>query len=469
MFDYAVKELLPIVGGRLVRGSGEVRIACAAIDSRNAGPGAAFFAFRGQHRDGHDFVAQAASAGAAAAVVSHALGDEVLEALPEGFALIHVDDSLQALTALAAEHRRRSNARVVAITGSAGKTTTKDMTAAVLGAGFRVVATEGNMNNEIGMPLTLLRLEPQHQAIVLEMAMRARGEIAQLAAVAKPEIGVVINVGTAHLGELGSQENIAAAKAELVQALPPEGVAVLNGDDPRVRAMEALAGCRTVLFGTSDSCHVRAVDIAASADSTTFSLVLDGSRVEGLRFRVTLPGAHNVSNALAALAVGHSLGMGPSVMAEGLGRFVPSAMRMNFIELEDGTTVVDDSYNANPVSTRCAVDAVLQYAMGRRVIAILGDMLELGDEAPEYHRQVGAYAAQRGVEGLVAMGEMARHMARGAVAAGMPQGAVATCDDPAAAAELAKAMARAGDVYLVKGSRGMRMERVAEALARCGR
>ena len=233
--------------------------------------------------------------------------------------------------------------------------------------------------------------------------------------------------------------------------------------------MEALAGCRTVLFGTSDSCHVRAVDIAASADSTTFSLALDGSRVEGLRFRVPLPGAHNVSNALAALAVGHSLGMGPSVMAEGLGRFVPSAMRMNFIELEDGTTVVDDSYNANPVSTRCAVDAVLQYAMGRRVIAILGDMLELGDEAPEYHRQVGAYAAQRGVEGLVAMGEMARHMARGAVAAGMPQGAVATCDDPAAAAELAKAMARAGDVYLVKGSRGMRMERVAEALARCGR
>ena len=215
MFDYAVKELLPIVGGRLVRGSGEVRIACAAIDSRNAGPGAAFFAFRGQHRDGHDFVAQAASAGAAAAVVSHALGDEVLEALPEGFALIHVDDSLQALTALAAEHRRRSNARVVAITGSAGKTTTKDMTAAVLGR-LRVVATEGNMNNEIGMPLTLLRLEPQHQAIVLEMAMRARGEIAQLAAVAKPEIGVVINVGTAHLGELGSQENIAAAKAELV-------------------------------------------------------------------------------------------------------------------------------------------------------------------------------------------------------------------------------------------------------------
>ncbi len=468
MFEYTAYDISRIVGGTLDAGDGSVMMTHAAIDSRRAHAGALFFALPGERSDGHDHVHRAERAGARGAVISRPLADDVLAALGSHFALIRVADTAGALSALATQHRRTMPARVVGITGSAGKTTTKDMVAAVLSSAKFVAATEGNMNNEIGLPLTLLKLEVGHEVAVVEMAMRGRGQIAALAAVAAPDIGVITNVGSAHLGELGSIENIAAAKAELVKALPPDGTAVLNGDDPRVRAMAGLAGCRVLLYGLDASCSVRAVDVSESANSTRFHLLIDGKMSGRMKYRVAVPGRHNVMNALAALAVGHSMGLSHGQMWEGLGRFVSSAMRMQFIEIADGITVVDDTYNANPVSMRCAVDAALQFASGRQVVAILGDMLELGDESASYHEDVGRYVADRGVAALVAMGPMAKHLAAGAVGAGMPVASVATCADAAEAATLGAAMAGSGSVYLVKGSRGMRMERVVEALSTCG-
>jgi UDP-N-acetylmuramoyl-tripeptide--D-alanyl-D-alanine ligase len=437
----------------------------AAIDSRAVDAGALFFALPGERVDGHEFVAQAVTAGASGAVVSTTRPRDSFGDLPEAFGLIMVDDPARALARLAGWHRRLMKASVVGVTGSAGKTTTKDMIAAVLAESFSVLATEGNMNNEIGLPLTLLRLQPGHDVAVLEMAMRAPGEIAALAETARPDVGVVTNVGYAHIGLLGSQSAIADAKAELVRALPAHGFAVLNGEDPRVRAIERFAPGRSLFYGLSPECSVRAVDVALSEDDTSFAVALDGQAVPDVRFTVPVPGRHNVLNGLAALAVGWRLGIEPEAMARGLASFRPSAMRMHFVKASGGFTLIDDTYNANPASVRCAIDAALQHAGQRRVIAILGDMLELGDSAAAGHAELGEYAASAGVSGLVTVGSLAALAAQGAVRAGLDPRRCRACDDNVSAARAATEMADADDVILVKGSRGMRMEQIVSALA----
>jgi len=465
VLDYTLAKVASEVQGELAAGSADAHVASVAIDSRAVDAGALFFALPGERVDGHEFVAQAAAAGASGAVVSKAWPLDSFGDLPEAFGLIMVDDPVRALARLAAWHRRLMKASVVGVTGSAGKTTTKDMIAAVLSGSFSVLATEGNMNNEIGLPLTLLRLEPDHDVAVLEMAMRAPGEIATLAETARPDAGVVTNVGFAHIGLLGSQSSIADAKAELVRALPVHGFAVLNGEDPRVRAMERFAPGRSLLYGFSPGCSMRAVDVALSEDDTSFAVTLDGQAVPDVRFAVPVPGRHNVLNALAALAVGRRLGIEPTAMARGLASFRPSAMRMHFVQAPRGFTVIDDTYNANPASVRCAIDAALQHAAQRRVIAILGDMLELGDAAAAGHAELGEYAVYAGVSGLVTVGPLAALAAESAVQAGLDSRRCRACHDNASAAQAATEMANAGDVILVKGSRGMRMEQIVSALA----
>ena len=466
MLDYTLAQIARAVHGELAAGSSDARVASAAIDSRACGAGTLFFALPGERVDGHDFVAGAAAAGASGAVVSKARPTDFPGDLPGEFGLIVVDDPARALAELAGWHRRLMRASVVGVTGSAGKTTTKDMIAAVLREGFSVLATEGNMNNEIGLPLTLLQLEPEHDVAVLEMAMRAPGEIAALAQTARPDGGVVTNVGFAHIGLLGSQSAIADAKAELIRALPAHGFAVLNGDDPRVRAMEQLAPGRSLLYGLSSDCPIRAVDVALTEYDTSFAVTLDGQVSPDARFTVPVPGRHNVMNALAALAVGWRLGIEPGAMARGLASFSPSAMRMHFVHAPGGFTVIDDTYNANPASMRCAIDSALQHAGQRRVIAILGDMLELGDAAAADHEKLGEYVAFAGVSGLVSVGTLAALAARSAVRAGLDGRRCHVCDDNASAAHVAIEMADAGDVVLVKGSRGMRMEQIVSALAK---
>ena len=465
MLDYTLAQVASAVQGELAAGSADLRVLSAVIDSRAVGAGALFFALAGERVDGHEFVAQAVTAGASGAVVSTTRPRDSFGDLPEAFGLIMVDDPARALARLAGWHRRLMKASVVGVTGSAGKTTTKDMIAAVLAESFSVLATEGNMNNEIGLPLTLLRLQPGHDVAVLEMAMRAPGEIAALAETARPDVGVVTNVGYAHIGLLGSQSAIADAKAELVRALPAHGFAVLNGEDPRVRAIERFAPGRSLFYGLSPECSVRAVDVALSEDDTSFAVALDGQAVPDVRFTVPVPGRHNVLNGLAALAVGWRLGIEPEAMARGLASFRPSAMRMHFVKASGGFTLIDDTYNANPASVRCAIDAALQHAGQRRVIAILGDMLELGDSAAAGHAELGEYAASAGVSGLVTVGSLAALAAQGAVRAGLDPRRCRACDDNVSAARAATEMADADDVILVKGSRGMRMEQIVSALA----
>jgi len=465
VLDYTLAEVASAVRGELAAGSADARVLSAAIDSRAVDAGALFFALPGERVDGHEFVAQAVTAGASGAVVSTTRPRDSFGDLPEAFGLIMVDDPARALARLAGWHRRLMKGQRSGVTGSAGKTTTKDMIAAVLAESFSVLATEGNMNNEIGLPLTLLRLQPGHDVAVLEMAMRAPGEIAALAETARPDVGVVTNVGYAHIGLLGSQSAIADAKAELVRALPAHGFAVLNGEDPRVRAIERFAPGRSLFYGLSPECSVRAVDVALSEDDTSFAVALDGQAVPDVRFTVPVPGRHNVLNGLAALAVGWRLGIEPEAMARGLASFRPSAMRMHFVKASGGFTLIDDTYNANPASVRCAIDAALQHAGQRRVIAILGDMLELGDSAAAGHAELGEYAASAGVSGLVTVGSLAALAAQGAVRAGLDPRRCRACDDNVSAARAATEMADADDVILVKGSRGMRMEQIVSALA----
>jgi UDP-N-acetylmuramoyl-tripeptide--D-alanyl-D-alanine ligase len=473
MLDYTLKQIADATGGSLVRGEPGRRVESVIIDSRTAEPGAVFFALPGERVDGHDFVEAAAARGCSGAVVSRVPGCE--QQLPAGFGLVLVDDVLRALGALAAWHRRFVRASVVGVTGSAGKTTTKDMIAAVLSAGFRVVATSGNMNNEIGLPLTLMELTPEHQVAVVEMAMRAQGEITALSRIACPDVGVITNVGSAHIGLLGSKINIAAAKAELIEALPPHGFAVLNGDDVLVRPMAELVPRRALLYGLSEGCLFRADNIGTEAGSISFDLDIEGHRVNGVRFSVPLPGRHNLHNALAALAVGWRLGLEPNVMAMGLASFSPSPMRMEFSTSPAGFTVINDAYNANPASVKCAVDAALQYARGRRVILAFGDMLELGEESIVAHENVGRHAARAGVAGLVTVGEMAAYAGKAVrllegeerqVAAALRPDTVEVveCKDNLGALQALAKMVCPGDVILIKGSRGMEMEEIAEGL-----
>lgn len=465
MLDYTLTDVARAVRGELVQGSACARVSSASIDSRTIADGALFFALPGERVDGHDFVSAARAAGATGAVVSKARSVDSYGGLQREFGLIMVDDPIRALGDLAGWHRRLMNATVIGVTGSAGKTTTKDMIAAVLRADLAVLATEGNMNNQIGLPLTLLGLEPDHDAAVLEMAMRAPGEIAALARVARPDAGVITNVGLSHIGLLGSQDGIADAKAELICALPAHGFAVLNGDDPRVRAMERFAPGRAVLYGFSGDCRIRAMDVVLSEEETSFAVAVDGQALSSIRLVVPVPGQHNVLNALAALAVGWRLGIRFEAMAEGLASFRPSAMRMHFLQAPGGFTVIDDAYNANPASMRCAIDAALQHAGGRRVIAVLGDMLELGDAGPSVHARLGEYAANAGVSAVVAVGPLAARARASAVEAGLDPKLCCACADNACAARAVGEIAGAGDVVLVKGSRGMRMEQIVSAIS----
>lgn len=451
-----------VTGGRLVRaGRGPVR--GASVDSRRVRPGDLFVAVRGERVDGHDFVAEAFRRGAVAALVSReveAAGEA--GAAGEQGALIRVDDTVAALGRLAAYHRQRLDVTVVAVTGSVGKTTTKDMIAAVLATAMPVLKSPGNYNTEIGLPLTLLELTPEHKAAVLEMGMRGAGQIRYLARIARPRIGCLTVVGETHLELLGSVENIARAKGELLEELPAGGAAVLNADDPWQRRLAPLTAARVVWYGFDPSAQVTAADVVTGGSSTTFTLRADVGRPVAVQVTLPLPGRHHVLDALAAAAVGLLLGVPPEGIAGGLAATTLSAMRCQVTA--GAFTVIDDTYNASPASAKAALSALAE-AGGARRVAVLADMLELGPRAVAGHREVGETAACC-ADLVVAVGDLARHIAAGALAAGLPPERVIHCGSRAEALGVLERLVRPGDVVLVKGSRGMRMEEVAEALVR---
>ncbi|MCF8096229.1 MAG: UDP-N-acetylmuramoyl-tripeptide--D-alanyl-D-alanine ligase [Desulfarculaceae bacterium] len=428
-----------------------------STDTRTIQAGELFVALNGPNFDGNAFLDQAFDAGAAAALVRRGAQGPT----GNGHCLLEVEDTLQALGDLAAAWRREHSALVAAITGSNGKTTTKEMLAAILSGRHQVLATKGNLNNLIGLPLTLLGLRDAHTACVVEMGMNAPGEIARLTEIAAPEAGVITNVGLAHIGMMGSVEAIAAAKGELFDGLSPAATAVVNLDDPLLAPYAASLPCRVVSFGIDSMADVRAKEITAMGGEQSFVLDLAG---ETIMVRLAAPGGHNVMNALAAAATAHALGQGADAIAAGLGAFTTVPGRLALTGAPDGPAVVDDTYNANPVSVAAGLSAAVAMAQGRALVLVLGDMKELGELAAEMHRQTGLLAAQAGCRLVVALGEHAEDVAQGAREGGLSPDQTLIF---AAMDELLNQITQlldARDLVLVKGSRSMAMERVVARL-----
>jgi UDP-N-acetylmuramoyl-tripeptide--D-alanyl-D-alanine ligase len=427
-----------------------------STDSRTIAAGELFVAIRGERFDGHDYVDDAFLQGAAAALVAR---DARIDA--GGRALLEVGDTLDAFQELAGWYRRQFDLKVVGVTGTNGKTTTKDMAAAVLETSMRTAKTAGNYNNHIGVPLTLFRLTREHGAAVVEIGMNHPGEITRLAGIARPQTAVITNVAEAHMETMGTLEAIAEAKGEILDALPSDGVAILNADDTMVMSQEHRAPFRVVTFGTAASADVRATGIEEADGRVRFEVVVAGGKP--VRVELPVPGAHNVSNALAAIAVGRALGVTVGEAARGLSSFEPSPMRMKVLTV-GSWTVLNDAYNCNPGSLGAALRTLIDIGRGRTTAAALGDMLELGSRSETAHREVGAAAASLGVDYLFLFGREVEALRDGALDAGMDPERASVFEDKAA---LARALGeRLGDdaVLLVKGSRGMRMEEVVELL-----
>jgi len=449
-----------------VRGPATTRFTGVSIDTRTIGNGQLFVAISGSRLDAHDYLVRAVESGAAGLLVERdrALPNVLAADLP----VLAADDTTRALGALAAGHRTSHHGPLVAITGSNGKTTTKEMCAAILAVAGPCLKNAGNLNNEFGLPLTLLRRDACHGRVVVELGMNHRGEIARLAAIAGPTVGVITNVGTAHIEFLGSREEIAREKGDLVAALGPDAVAVLNADDAFVDAQARRTAARVVRFGLGPGADVRAEGLQVRNGGYAFELCApEGSiacEVAGL-------GETAVLNALAASAAALAAGVPLSEIALGLSRYRPVPGRLEPIALTGGGVVINDTYNANPQSTEEALQVLSRLAGGggngsaARGIAVLGDMGELGEVTPDAHREAGRLAASLGIDRLYALGEHAAELARGAIEAGMDPSHVHVSQSWEETGELVSAELTARDRVLVKGSRAMRMERIVEQLA----
>jgi UDP-N-acetylmuramoyl-tripeptide--D-alanyl-D-alanine ligase len=436
-----------------VRGGGARRVAGVSIDSRTLGKGQLFVAVKGPRFDGHDFIAQAIERGAAAAMVHRDVE------VPPDFALVRVEETTQALKDLGRHVRLKAAIPVVAITGSAGKTTTKEMTAALLATQGAVLKTEGNLNNQYGLPLTLLRLGPEHRFAVLELGMSAAGELTELSGIARPDVAIITMVAAVHLEFFDSVDAIAAAKAEILTGLDANGVAVLNWEDPRVRRIGEARKGRTLWFGRDRRCDVSAENWRGTIHGMRFDMVVDGRTHD---VALPLPGPHFLLNFLAATAAAHHLGVPVERIVDAASHMTAPRSRGQVRRLREGVTLLDDSYNSNPAAVDAAVTALGMAAQGRRVV-FLGDMLELGPTGPELHRETGGKLAGR-ADVVVGVGGLGREFVEGARRAGLASSALREYADSEAAAREVAALVNPGDAVLVKGSRGARMEKVVEAL-----
>ena len=471
---FTVEELREVISVKVLAGQdsllGKRRIRQISTDSRSVRRGDLFVALRGERFDGHEFVPAVFAQGAVGAIVH----DEYR--LPPSSAAVRriegrsapflfgVHDPLFAYQQLATHYRSRFNIPVVAVTGSNGKTTTKEMVAAVLAQRWPVLKTEGNFNNRIGVPSTLFRLTARHQAAVIEMGVDQQGQTTRLCEIVRPTIGVITNIGPDHLEFFESMEGSAQAKAELLDLLPSDGMVMLNADDPYFDYLAARTQCRVLSFGFSEMADVRASGVTSDVrQGTTFRLHLPG-KIRPTIVRIKVHGTHNVTNALAAAAVGAALNFSGSMIAQGLGRFRPAAMRSQVVTYH-GVYIINDCYNANPASMKAALQLLAQWSPARERIAVLGDMLELGPEAGRLHRDVGQFLATQGLSRLIVCGMLGRDIAEGARQGGMAGSQIDEVVDAAAAADHLKRIVRQGDVVLVKASRGMKMEQAVQTLA----
>ena len=449
MIPVTLGSVADIVGGELVDDETADRsVTNVVIDSRSATTGTLFVALRGEHADGHAFIGDALARGAAGALAEPGTG------VP---GCVVVDEPADALLGLGAWVRDTVAPTVVGVTGSSGKTTTKDLIRAAVAAGRRVVANEGSFNNELGVPLTCCTLEEDTEVLVAEVGARGVGHIAAMAAVLRPDVAVVTNVGAAHLEMFGTVEGVARAKAELVASLGPDGVAVLNADDPLVRAMADAAPGRVITYGEADDAELRAADIVLDDQARpSFS-------VRGVAVKVPLPGMHNVGNALAALAAAEACGVDLAAAAGGLADAAVSRWRMELRPGRGDITVLNDAYNANPSSMTAALHTLARMASPGRRWAVLGHMAELGAGGDDAHRRIGQVCADLKLDGLVTVGDGAALIAQGATAAGFA-GTLVSAADPDEAVEVLRSHVQPGDLVLVKASRSVGLERVAAAL-----
>lgn len=451
---FSVEQVVQATGAKRLMAGSRSSFAAICTDTRALTPGCLFVALKGERFDAHTFLAQAAAGGASGAVVQ---AGEPLPELHADFALFQVPDTLAALGALARFHRRRFKIPVVAVTGSNGKTTTKEMVAAILATRGPALKTEGNLNNEVGVPLTLFGLLPQHQAAVIEMGMNHAGEIARLTAIAEPTAGVITVVQAAHLKGLGNLQGVAAAKGELFAGLAPSATAVVNVDEPLIVAEAKKGRAATLTFGRAAGADVQLTQVVAKG-AQGLELTL---RVKGADHRVALAmvGAHNAHNATAAFALCTAVGFTPAECIRGLEAARPHPRRLNVVQAPGGVVVIDDCYNANPGSMSAALQTLQELAPAGRAFAVVGDMLELGDEEAAAHQALGKQAAAA----ASAVAFFGPRSAQGHQAAAMgPRAAHFT--EIAPLLSWLKPQLKSGDVVLVKGSRGMKLERVVEGL-----
>ncbi|MDX2482010.1 MAG: UDP-N-acetylmuramoyl-tripeptide--D-alanyl-D-alanine ligase [Desulfuromusa sp.] len=450
MFD--LERIARITGGDFSGRKVNCPLTGISTDSRNLTPGSLFVPLRGERFDGHDYLSQAVKNGAAAC-----LSEEVTAGL--SVPVVRVANTLRALGDIAAAYRLQLNGPLVAITGSAGKTTTKEMLATILEQVVPGLKTAGNFNNLIGLPLTLFRLEKAHHWAVLEMGTSALGEIERLTEIAQPTIGVITNIGAAHLETLHGLDGVSRAKGELYAGLQG-GTAILNLDDPRVAQLPVANGVKKLTYGVSESAEVRAENIKENVNGVRFDLLSTGHRYQ---VQLGIPGRHNVSNALAAIAAALEMKVPVEKIVAGLAKFTAIQGRMNLSPLPCGGLLLDDSYNSNPLSAYAALDALKSLAGQGRRVAVLGDMLELGEDSVQMHEDLGVKAAEV-AELLIGVGQFAADLCRGAKQAGMKPGQLIELADAAAAIDYLQVQQRPGDKILVKGSRGVRLEQVAAAL-----
>ena len=469
-----MNDMQPIIsplawtGERLVTATGGDRVCSGAglifkgvsIDSRTIGSDDVFVAIRGANHDGHRFIPDLIAKGIRGFLIEKSKADMLSGVDRQSIVCVAVDDTVQALGALGSYQKRESAVKLVAITGSNGKTSTRAMTANVLETRYKVLATQGNFNNEIGLPLTLLRLGQGHEWAVAEMGMNSPGEIARLASIARPDMGIITNVAEAHLEGLGSIENVARAKAELLDGLGPDQTAILNGDDPMFPELEKHCRCRVLVFGTTDRADIRAGSITFSEGRVSFMLNAGGSAVN-----VTLntPGSFMVSNALAAASAGIVAGLDLGDIKKGLESFVPVYGRVQVTKSPAGFHVIDDTYNANPQSMMAAINTLCDLKGENRGFLVLGDMKELGEHSDRLHRKIGSFAAEKNIHAIFTYGEKARLIADEALIKGFNEKSVFTGSKKEIIETLSKKL-KQGDWVLVKGSRSMAMEEIVKDL-----
>ncbi len=471
MATFEVDEVLKATQGTLLSlGNPNRKFRRVETDSRAVKPGDLFIALKGQNFDGHEFITKAWAKGALGVVVEQTGAGNLLKARGKKnrnpLAVVHVRNTLRAYQDLASFHRARFSIPVVAITGSNGKTTTKEMVNRVLATRWRVLQTQRNFNNAIGVPKTLLGLHAGHQAAVIEMGVDQVGQTTRLCEMTRPTLGVVTNVGPDHLEFYGTMACSAASKAELFSWLPNDGAAILNAEDRYFRQFVKKAKSPIISFGLARHADVRGAKPVWDGRRTAFHLWLP-NRKTSHRTSVRTMGLHNISNALAGAAVGHALGFSVVDIVSGLAKFRPAPMRSE-IRRHGGATYLYDCYNANPASVKAALDVLVELDPMRRTVAVLGDMLELGPKENQFHQEIGRYVAKKDVSQLIACGAFGPDIQKGAwsVRKSMP---VVVVKDAVEAGKFLKTLVTRGDIILIKASRGAQMERVFDAVCRGGR